>query len=95
MSQEGFDPSHNVKKGTTKLGAIKLQKEKFTVKKKDSDESDEGETGLHIEKPRAEPISQGKKNKEISDDDEIDFSSDDDDWGNGKNANSPAPKNFQ
>jgi hypothetical protein len=96
-SNEGFDPSIGLKKPNTKLGGIKLQKEKLTIIKNRSQGSDDdGETGLHLTTTQIQSLptnSTKKPQKDISDD-EIIFSSDDNDWGNS-HPNTPGTNQKQ
>jgi hypothetical protein len=79
-SNEGFDPSIPLKKSNTKLTNIKLQKEKLTILRRNSNISNDSETGLHLTSPQAHPTNPKKPQKDISDE-EIIFSSEDNDWG--------------
>ena len=92
--KEGFDPSMALKKSNTKLGGIKLQKEKLAIIKKDSQISDDDETGLHIAATQIQPTNSTQKRQKDISDDEIIFSSEDNDWGNNQ-APGPNPNSKQ
>jgi hypothetical protein len=79
-SNEGFDPSIPLKKSNTKLTNIKLQKEKLTILRRNSNISNDSETGLHLTSLQPHPTNPKKPQKDISDE-EIIFSSEDNDWG--------------
>jgi hypothetical protein len=84
-SNEGFDPSIALKRSNTKLGGIKLQKEKLTIIKNRSQASDDDtETGVHLTTthPHPQPTNSSQKRQKDISDDEIIFSSEDNDWGN-------------